>query len=262
MKTAENLALFAEESLGTSYIYGTFGQILTERLLAEKARVYPERLSEKRVKYAREHYIGKRTTDCYGLIKRFKWCPGDHPGQNETPIYNAREDISANQAFERATVKGKISTMPDIRGICVRYSGHVGVYVGKDRAGVPWVVEARGFDYGTVKTKLHDRKWTDWFQESGIDYNSPAPVPGPGGDCEVNLPVLKKGSKGPEVFAVQSILIQKGVRDQDGKVLVADSSFGGRTDAAVKKFQKMNYPDCGEADGVVGQKTWTKLLKG
>ena len=197
MKTGEGLALFAEKSAAehVPYIYATFGQVLTERKLAEVRKLYPERMSDKRYQYARNHYVSKRTTDCYGMIKRYKWTGGDaeNPSLDETPIYNAKTDWNANTAFEKATVKGTIDTIPEVRGICVRYPGHVGVYIGNGK-----VSEARGFDYGTVITNLKDRKWTHWFQETGISYDQPdpGPTPTPGGDFEVTLKTLKKGLKG------------------------------------------------------------------
>ena len=125
-KTNQGLANFAIGCLGRPYIYGTYGQILTERLLVDRAKTYPSRLGPERVKYAREHYLGKRVSDCEGMIKNYLWA--ETP--NDTPMYNASQDLSANGAFEKATVKGKIGTIPEVPGICVRYNGHVGVYIG------------------------------------------------------------------------------------------------------------------------------------
>jgi hypothetical protein len=61
------------------------------------------------------------------------------------------------------------------------------------------------------------------------------------------LPVLKRGSTGPDVVALQNIL---GIE--------ADGSFGPKTEAAVKAFQSFHGLI---ADGVVGPKTWAELLK-
>lgn len=250
-KTNQGLANFAIGCLGRPYIYGTYGQILTERLLADRAKTYPSRLGPERVKYAREHYLGKRVSDCEGMIKNYLWAATP----NDTPIYNASQDLSANGAFEKATVKGKIGTIPEVPGICVRYNGHVGVYIGGG-----YVVEERGFNYGCVKTKLKDRNWTDWFQHPWITYEE---KPTPKEDkCMVELDVLKKGSKGSSVKSLQILLNGYGYTDQNGNKLVVDGSFGGKTDYAVKALQKNTYPACGEVDGVCGKKTWTKLIEG
>ena len=246
-KTNTGLASFAVGCLGRPYIYGTYGQILTERLLQTKAMQYPSRLSDKRVAYARAHFIGKRVSDCEGLIKNYLWA--DSP--NEAPIYNSKQDLSANGAFEAATVKGKIGTIPEIPGICVRYNGHVGVYIGGG-----YVVEARGFDYGCVKTKLKERGWTDWFEHPWIQYNTqPTPQPDPEVKyVTIEMPVLRKGDKSQAVKTMQACL------DVYGYGLSIDGSFGGKSAAALLDFQK-KHPACGTPDSVCGQKTWNALLK-
>lgn len=70
----------------------------------------------------------------------------------------------------------------------------------------------------------------------------------------VDLPVLKKGSKGSTVKALQILLI--GYGHSCGKY-GADGDFGGATEDAVEAFQKAS--NLGK-DGVVGPKTWAKLL--
>lgn len=51
--------------------------------------------------------------------------------------------------LDKCTVKGSISSMPDIPGILVFLPGHVGVYIGNG-----YVIEVKGHAYGVVKTKL------------------------------------------------------------------------------------------------------------
>lgn len=257
MKTNNFLADFMEHCADTHrpYIYGTYGQVLTEAILMAKAAMYPDRLSAKRVKYAKEHYLGKRTDDCYGGVKNARWLP-DGAGFDATPIYDSKTDISADTAYNRATVKGPISTIPKVRGICVRYPGHAGVLTDPAK-GI--VCEFRGFDYGCVRTKLSERKWTHWFQDPYIKYED-QPQPDPKGDVvEVELPVLKKGMKGlPEIGRVQMILNGLGYKDKNGDELETDNSFGGKTDYCVREFQKKNSL---VDDGVVGKNTWEKLMK-
>ena len=82
----------------------------------------------------------------------------------------------------------------------------------------------------------------------------------PKGDvCNVELKVLKKGMKDPEVGTVQILLKAKGYKGKDGKVLQIDNSAGVNTDFAIRAFQKKNSL---EVDGVVGSNTWNKILKG
>ena len=83
----------------------------------------------------------------------------------------------------------------------------------------------------------------------------PKPV---GGKIMIEVDVLKKGSKGPEVFTVQSILRAKGYK-YERKLIECDSSYGKITEACVIQFQKDNKLT---ADGIVGAKTWNKLING
>lgn len=70
----------------------------------------------------------------------------------------------------------------------------------------------------------------------------------------VRLPRLTKGSKGDSVKALQTILVGYGY--SCGKYGI-DGDFGEDTLSAVKMFQK----DMGmTGDGIVGPKTWAKLL--
>lgn len=243
VKTSKGLASFAIQCLGRPYIYGTYGQILTERLLLDRASTYPSRIGPERVKYAREHYIGKRVSDCEGMIKNYLWA--DSP--DTAPTYNASQDLSANGAFQAATVKGKIDTIPEVPGICVRYSGHVGVYIGNGE-----VVEERGFNYGCVKTRLKDRAWTDWFEHPWIDYKQED-------KCMVQLPILRKGMKDTNgsVTSWQGLLQLYGYTDGDGNAIKVDGSFGTKTEQATKKVQKKHgLPQT----GVVDAATWQALI--
>lgn len=243
VKTSKGLASFAIQCLGRPYIYGTYGQILTERLLLDRASTYPSRIGPERVKYAREHYIGKRVSDCEGMIKNYLWA--DSP--DTAPTYNASQDLSANGAFQAATVKGKIDTIPEVPGICVRYSGHVGVYIGNGE-----VVEERGFNYGCVKTRLKDRAWTDWFEHPWIDYKQED-------KCMVQLPILRKGMKDTNgsVTSWQGLLQLYGYTDGDGNTIKVDGSFGTKTEQATKKVQKKHgLPQT----GVVDAATWQALI--
>ena len=72
--------------------------------------------------------------------------------------------------------------------------------------------------------------------------------------CSVDIKILKKGSKGESVKAMQILLIGHGF---SCGVAGADGSFGPDTDEAVREFQKVNKL---AVDGSCGPKTWAKLL--
>ena len=73
--------------------------------------------------------------------------------------------------------------------------------------------------------------------------------------CSVELPVLSKGNEGDSVKALQILLIGNGFSCGSAG---ADGDFGSGTLTAVKKYQRAKKLD---DDGVVGEKTWTALLK-
>ena len=75
----------------------------------------------------------------------------------------------------------------------------------------------------------------------------------------IEMPTLRRGSIGNEVKTLQRLLKQLGYKDADGAVLSIDGEFGPATEYAVRWYQtaKLNG-----VDGIVGVKTWTKLLKG
>lgn len=72
----------------------------------------------------------------------------------------------------------------------------------------------------------------------------------------LNLPTLKKGSKGEYVKTLQEKLNKLGYKGSNGKIIVADGDFGANTEYALKAFQKAKGLT---ADGICGAKTWAKL---
>lgn len=69
-----------------------------------------------------------------------------------------------------------------------------------------------------------------------------------------DLPTLQKGDRGEVVRAAQFLL--NGRKCSCG-IWGADGDFGNATDAAVLAFQRRNNL---EADGIIGEQTWAKLL--
>lgn len=74
------------------------------------------------------------------------------------------------------------------------------------------------------------------------------------GMVEVKVSVLKKGARGSQVKALQTLLIGYGFSCGNSGV---DGSFGGATDKAVRAYQKAQGL---EVDGSVGSATWNRLL--
>ena len=77
---------------------------------------------------------------------------------------------------------------------------------------------------------------------------------------QVELPILRKGSSGNAVKTLQRLLRQLQYVNLDGKtLLIVDGHFGSNTEAAVKRYQQKHLNG---VDGIVGIKTWNKLLNG
>jgi hypothetical protein len=82
------------------------------------------------------------------------------------------------------------------------------------------------------------------------------PIPKEAKTVNIELKVLKKGSKNNQVKTLQRILYSMKYNLGSNPM---DGDFGKKTDAAVRHFQRTNKL---EDDGIVGEKTWAKLLKG
>lgn len=165
-KNSRDLAAWAEMAWKNQwgYVWGTFGYILTEDLLAGKLEQYPETLGEYE-DVVREKWMGRRVVDCVGLIKSYGWYD---PETNSIEYASGdMPDVGTDGMWEAAAVRGNIDTMPDEPGILV-YSteGHIGVYVGNGCA-----VEAISHAGGVVKTMVADRPWTGWLQCPYIRYD-------------------------------------------------------------------------------------------
>lgn len=143
------------------YVYGTYGQTLTEKVLDSKLKQYPNNIKQYE-SFIRTNWLGKRATDCVGLIKSYMWWT------NNGPAYNSKTDVSANGMYNAAKEKGDLSTIPEIPGICVHKDQHIGVYIGNGQ-----VIESKGTKYGVVQTPLKgsgSNNWQHWLKCPYIEY--------------------------------------------------------------------------------------------
>lgn len=159
-KTNIGLVEYAKAQLGKPYWYATFGNIATADLYAYKRKQYPD--FYKSWNNFPEQY-GQRVHDCVGLIKGYLWSDT----LISVPAYNSSQDVSANGMRQKCKETGGILSMPDIIGLLVFMDGHVGVYIGNGE-----VIEARGHEYGVVKTKLKNRNWKWWGKCPFISYDN------------------------------------------------------------------------------------------
>lgn len=170
-KNNKDLAAYAIQAWENNwgYVWGTYGNVLTESLLAYKIQQYPDGVGQY-AGFIRAHWLNRRCTDCVGLIKGYGWL--DVSTGAIRYATNGMPDYGANTMYRAATQAGvsgrdygPISTMPDIVGLAVHMNGHIGVYIGNG-----YVIEAANTSAGVIKTRLAGRGWTEWCKIPYIDY--------------------------------------------------------------------------------------------
>lgn len=167
-KNNHDLAAYAIQARehGWGYVWGTFGGVLTESMLQYKLEQYPDIGASEA--FIREHWLGRRTTDCVALLKGYGWLNPDtltiDYNTNGMPDYTADQMYAS--ARENGTEYGGMDTMPDIVGLGLWKQGHWGVYVGNGYA-----IEAMGTQYGVVRTQVEGRGWQGWCKIPYIQYD-------------------------------------------------------------------------------------------
>ncbi len=208
---------------------------------------------------------GLMCADCVGLIKSFFWSSA---GTAANKYAFGCPDTNANGIMKQCNQTGTIATMPDIPGLVLWTDGHVGVSIGGGYA-----IEARGFNYGVVKTKIKDRTWKKWGKLKLLTYvdgdvepvtpDTPVTpetpvtpdVPAIGGKNPYAEPTAKlsKGSKGTGVKWLQWMLTKCGYSVGSCGI---DGDFGSATRSALLRYQQKRM----ETDGTAGALT-RELLK-
>ncbi len=164
VKNSEDLVAWAQMAWENQwgYVWGTFGDVLTEDLLQYKLDQYGEAVEEYE-QIIREKWMGRRVVDCAGLIKAYGW----YEPSEDAIMYCSSDmpDIGTDGFYEDAPDKGPIDTLPETPGLLVYAPGHIGVYIGDG-----WAIEAISHAGGVVKTRVADRTWTHWLQCPYIQY--------------------------------------------------------------------------------------------
>ena len=249
MKTGIGMADYAISKIGTPYFYGSKMKMLTETFMNQMHAQYPNIVTNAYMSKARSKgQLGKSNTDCSGL-------PGAY----------RQKQIGSSQLYQTAYTRLPITSVRDFApGVILWKSGHVGVYIGIEN-GVPMCVEAKGINYGVIKTKVSATNWQCGLTFSDIDYTYNQKVPGTWkGENPYKEPTktIKKGDKGEDVKWVQWELRQAGFDrafTYGGRTygaVVIDGDAGQITDAAIRAYQASCKV---KVDGKVGPITRAKL---
>lgn len=236
------------------YIWGATGETWTQAKQDSATRAQTKQYGQK--------WVGRRVADCSGL---FSWAYKQLGGY----MYHGSNTMWNKYASAKGTLQGGRRTdgqalKPGSAVFKVRGNDryHVGLYVGEGK-----VIEAKGTAYGVVESTIS--RWDEWAELINTDYDASGETPDTGGTATPDTPSTPADdATGDEVYTMQTQ--KNGSRGTQAKVLqfllnakgydcgTIDGVVGKNTVAAVKAFQSANGL---AADGIVGKKTWAKLLQ-
>lgn len=142
--TGKELASFARSKLGTAYVYGMKGDVLTKEKYDQLKILFGPLVWESDAKK-----IGQVCVDCSGLIS---WCTGIH--RNSQGYHDTAEQVFPISTVNQAPV-----------GAAVWKKGHIGIYLGNGR-----YIAADGSAYGVRISTVAGSGFTHWFRLKDIDY--------------------------------------------------------------------------------------------
>ena len=143
--TGHDLAVFCHEKIGTAYVYGMKGKVMTQANFNYLHKVH----GAKFVPYSDHVKIGQVCVDCSGLIG---W--GCCVWQN------------SKSWKEQAVREGHFYPISTLKkapvGALVWCEGHIGVYIGMEK-GVLTYIAADGSKYGTRNAPISTNRFTHWL---------------------------------------------------------------------------------------------------
>ena len=195
----------------------------------------------------------------YSTIQR-RGIKEDWPGQRE-------EYLEENVGEKMKQVKTKLlrrieRTLDEDRELDSNHVHHTALYIGGGQ-----LVQASINEYGTVTggqtgdqtgREIYTRGYYNYPWDCVLRYTG-AEEPETERAAEhvsVELPVLQRGSTGETVRAMQILLRGRGF---GVGWYGADGEFGAATEEGLRAFQRVKTE---ETDGVCGERTWSRLLKG
>lgn len=243
---ADEVVALAKERIGDPYVFGAWGEACTPANRRKRIRAdQPNTVNRCQVlKGSRStcdgcKYKGRACYDCRGFTyAMLKEAIGIViSGQGATTQYNN----SANWEKRGTTSSGMPNCVCCIfKQVNGKTMSHTGLHAGDSKT-----IHCSG----EVKEGIVDKTWTHWAIPKGMYTQE-----------ELNrmelitvTSILKRGSKGDNVIALQNNLNQLGYSCGE-----ADGKFGTVTESAVRKFQADHHLT---VDGIAGSATQNEILK-
>lgn len=221
-----------------AYWYGAIWAKCTDDLLRRKSSQYPQHYGAGRLRgYKKDIKDGKYCGDCVnGPVKGAIWTKlgtqAIRYGSYGCPDKSA-DGLFSYLVKNLKIENGTINNLPEIPGIMLHKSGHVGVYVGNGYA-----IEFRGRNYGCVKTRVADRGWKDWVKLPWFSYGGEETAPDKTGELMATGNVNMRQGPGTN-YAIKRV-IGKGEKlekmGSSGWALVKDAN--GNTGWVSEKYLK------------------------
>ncbi|MGN0135899.1 hypothetical protein [Anaerotignum sp.] len=142
--TGKELAAFARSKLGTAYVYGMKGDVLTKEKYERLKILFGPLVWE-----SDKNKIGQVCVDCSGLIS---WGTGIQ--RNSQGYHDTAEQIFPISTVNQAPI-----------GAAVWKKGHIGIYMGDGK-----YIAADGSPYGVRMSTVAGSGFTHWFCLKDIHY--------------------------------------------------------------------------------------------
>ena len=142
--TNKELVLFAKSKLGTAYVYGMKGTVLTEKQYERLKILFGDLVWD-----SDREKIGQVCVDCSGLIS---WATGIL--RNSQGYHDTAAAVFPISMIAEAPV-----------GAAVWKKGHIGIYLGDGK-----YIAADGSRYGVRISNVQGSGFTHWFLLKDIDY--------------------------------------------------------------------------------------------
>ncbi|MBM6828455.1 C40 family peptidase [Anaerotignum lactatifermentans] len=142
--TAAELVAFAKSKLGTPYVYGMKGEVMTLAKYNYLKSLYGDYVWD-----SDKSKVGKVCCDCSGLIS---WATGII--RSSQGYHDTARKVNPISSIAKAPI-----------GAAVWKKGHIGIYIGNGE-----YIAEDGSAYGCRKNKLSRADFTHWFEISDVEY--------------------------------------------------------------------------------------------